>query len=62
MIKVKGIGVASAGLEDLLLGYPDVDDVAVLGIPHNYAGQRPKAYVVLKRAVANDHTKSPLAF
>ncbi|KAH8699125.1 CoA ligase [Talaromyces proteolyticus] len=48
MIKVKGIGVAPAELEDLLLGHRDVDDVAVLGIPDDYAGQRPKAYIVLK--------------
>ena len=48
MIKVKGIGVAPAELEDLLLGHPDVEDVAVLGIPDDYAGERPKAYVVLQ--------------
>ncbi|EHY58887.1 4-coumarate-CoA ligase 1 [Exophiala dermatitidis] len=47
MIKVKGIGVAPAELEDLLLGHPDVEDVAVLGISDEYAGERPKAYVVL---------------
>jgi 4-coumarate--CoA ligase len=48
MIKVKGIGVAPAELEDILLGHEDVQDVAVLGIPDDYAGERPKAYVVLK--------------
>lgn len=47
MIKVKGIGVAPAELEDVLLGHPDVEDVAVLGIADDYAGERPKAYVVL---------------
>ncbi|CRG89220.1 hypothetical protein PISL3812_06256 [Talaromyces islandicus] len=57
MIKVKGIGVAPAELEDLLLGHPDVDDVAVMGIADDYAGQRPKAYVVPKPTVANDHKK-----
>ncbi|KAK5048585.1 hypothetical protein LTR84_005676 [Exophiala bonariae] len=50
MIKVKGIGVAPAELEDLLLGHPEVEDVAVLGIPDDYAGERPKAYVVLQAA------------
>lgn len=49
MIKVKGIGVAPAELEDLLLGHPKVEDCAVLGIPDERAGERPKAYVVLKR-------------
>lgn len=47
MIKVKGIGVAPAELEDLLLGHPEVEDVSVLGIADEWAGERPKAYVVL---------------
>ena len=46
MIKVKGIGVAPAELEDLLLGHPKVSDVAVLGISDEYAGEVPKAYIV----------------
>ncbi|KAK5191004.1 hypothetical protein LTR99_000053 [Exophiala xenobiotica] len=50
MIKVKGIGVAPAELEDLLLGHPDVEDVAVLGIADEYSGERPKAYVVLQQS------------
>lgn len=48
MIKVKGIAVAPAELEDLLLGHPLVEDVAVSPIADDYSGQRPKAYVVLK--------------
>ncbi|KAL3421164.1 4-coumarate- ligase [Phlyctema vagabunda] len=48
MIKVKGIGVAPAELEDLLLGHPYVEDCAVLGIPDDYSGEKPKAYVVRK--------------
>lgn len=48
MIKVKGIGVAPAELEDLLLGEERVEDVAVLGIRDDYEGEVPKAYVVLK--------------
>jgi 4-coumarate--CoA ligase len=48
MIKVKGIGVAPAELEDLLLGHDDVEDCACLGISDDYAGERPKAYVVAK--------------
>ena len=51
MIKVKGQQVAPAELEDLLLGHPDVEDCAVLGVPDDYTGERPKAYVVLKRGV-----------
>ena len=49
MIKVKGQQVAPAELEDLLLGHPDVEDVAVLGVPDEYAGERPKAFVVLSK-------------
>ncbi|KAK7989147.1 F-box domain and ankyrin repeat protein [Apiospora arundinis] len=52
MIKVNGIGVAPAELEDLLLGHPKVEDSAVLGIPDDWSGERPKAYVVLKTGVA----------
>ena len=51
MIKVKGIGVAPAELEDLLLGHPKVEDVAVLGLRDEYSGERPKAFVVLKKGV-----------
>ena len=51
MIKVKGVGVAPAELEDLLLGHPNVDDVAVMSVPDDYTGERPKAYVVLKAGI-----------
>ncbi|KAK8206010.1 CoA ligase [Phyllosticta capitalensis] len=51
MIKVKGIAVAPAELEDLLLGHALVDDVAVMGVPDDYVGERPKAFVVLKKGV-----------
>ncbi|KAI0125595.1 hypothetical protein BJ170DRAFT_631737 [Xylariales sp. AK1849] len=51
MIKVKGIGVAPAELEDLLLGHSKVEDCAVLSIADDMAGERPKAYIVLKRGV-----------
>lgn len=57
MIKVKGIGVAPAELEDLLLGHDKVEDVAVLGVRDDYAGELPKAFVVLKGgATANEGT------
>nr|OQO30309.1 hypothetical protein B0A51_03135 [Rachicladosporium sp. CCFEE 5018] len=50
LIKVKGIGVAPAELEDLLLGHPEVEDVAVLGIQDEYSGEVPKAFIVAKAA------------
>jgi 4-coumarate--CoA ligase len=51
MIKVKGIAVAPAELEDLLLGHEFVEDVAVLGIPDEWSGEKPKAFVVRKAGV-----------
>lgn len=51
MIKVKGQQVAPAELEDLLLGHESVEDVAVLGVEDSYAGERPKAVVVLREGV-----------
>ncbi|KAL4882266.1 hypothetical protein BJY04DRAFT_207120 [Aspergillus karnatakaensis] len=50
MIKVKGIAVSPAEIEDLLLGHPAVEDVGVTSVPDDYAGEKPKAYVVLKAA------------
>jgi 4-coumarate--CoA ligase len=55
MIKVKGIQVAPAELEDLLLGHPKVEDVAVLGIPDDYSGELPKAFILLKPGVEKVH-------
>ncbi|KAF2853887.1 4-coumarate-CoA ligase 2 [Plenodomus tracheiphilus IPT5] len=54
LIKVKGIGVAPAELEDLLLGHPKVDDVAVLSVKDDYSGELPKAYIVLKPGLKED--------
>ncbi|KAF2656009.1 4-coumarate-CoA ligase 2 [Lophiostoma macrostomum CBS 122681] len=54
LIKVKGIGVAPAELEDLLLGHPGVEDVAVMGVLDDYAGEVPKAYVRLKDGESED--------
>lgn len=54
MIKVKGQQVPPAELEDLLLGHELVEDCAVLAIPDDYAGERPKAYVVLKDGIQAD--------
>ncbi|KIW77814.1 hypothetical protein Z517_07647 [Fonsecaea pedrosoi CBS 271.37] len=48
MIKVNGIGVAPAELEDLLLGHDEVEDVAVLGVKDELSGEHPKAFIVAK--------------
>ena len=48
MIKVKGLQVPPAELEDLLLGCDVVEDCAVLGVKDEWSGERPKAFVVVK--------------
>jgi 4-coumarate--CoA ligase len=45
-LQVKGVGVAPAELEDALLGHSKVFDAAVTGVPDDYAGEVPKAYIV----------------
>ncbi|VDO37405.1 unnamed protein product [Haemonchus placei] len=46
LIKVKGLQVAPAELEDLLLAHPLIRDAAVIGVPDKKAGELPKAFVV----------------
>jgi acyl-CoA synthetase (AMP-forming)/AMP-acid ligase II len=48
LIKYKGYQVAPAELEALLLGHPEVLDVAVVGVPHAEGGEAPKAFVVVE--------------
>lgn len=40
MIKVRGLQVPPAELEDLLLGHPDVEDAAVTSVPDDYSGEK----------------------
>jgi acyl-CoA synthetase (AMP-forming)/AMP-acid ligase II len=46
LIKVKGLQVAPAELEALLLDHPDVQDAAVIGVPTNDGQELPRAYIV----------------
>ncbi|GFO49197.1 4-coumarate--coa ligase 1-like [Plakobranchus ocellatus] len=48
LIKYKGSQVAPAELEAIILSHPGVQDVAVVGIPDEKAGELPKAFVVPK--------------
>jgi acyl-CoA synthetase (AMP-forming)/AMP-acid ligase II len=48
LIKYKGMQVAPAELEALLITHPAVLDVAVVRHPDEEAGEVPKAYIVLK--------------
>jgi 4-coumarate--CoA ligase len=46
---VKGYQVAPAELESIIKEHPDVLDAGVVGVPCQRAGERPKAFVVLKQ-------------
>ena len=48
LIKVKGLQVAPAELENVLRGMDGVADVAVVGVPDQRAGELPRAYIVKK--------------
>jgi len=48
LIKYKGLQVAPAELEALLLGHPSIADAAVIPVPDPDAGEIPKAFVVLR--------------
>ncbi|EME46027.1 hypothetical protein DOTSEDRAFT_78445 [Dothistroma septosporum NZE10] len=51
MIKVKGHQVPPAELESLLMSHEFVADCAVVGIKDEYAGELPKAFVVLEAGI-----------
>ena len=42
----------------MLLSHPRVVDAAVIGIPHHYSGEVPRAYVVLGDGVAGPSLRS----
>jgi 4-coumarate--CoA ligase len=46
LIKVKGFQVPPAELEALLITHPEVNDVAVIGVPDEEAGELVKAFIV----------------
>jgi acyl-CoA synthetase (AMP-forming)/AMP-acid ligase II len=46
LIKYRGYQVAPAELEALIITHPEVNDVAVIGVPDDEAGELPKAFVV----------------
>lgn len=48
LIKVKGLQVAPAELEALLLTHPHITDAAVIGVPNERLGEAPRAFVVKK--------------
>ena len=48
LIKYKGLQIAPAELEAVLLGHPAVADAAVIPLADDEAGEVPKAFIVLK--------------
>ncbi|MBE7471136.1 MAG: 4-coumarate--CoA ligase family protein [Anaerolineae bacterium] len=54
LIKYKGLQVAPAELEAVLLSHPAVADAAVIPSPDEEAGEVPKAFVVLRGEAAPD--------
>ena len=48
LIKVKGLQVAPAELEAVLVSHPKISDAAVTSIPDERQGEAPKAFIVKK--------------
>jgi acyl-coenzyme A synthetase/AMP-(fatty) acid ligase len=53
LIKVKAYQVAPSELEGHLLEHNDVADAAVIGVPDEFSGEIPFAFIVLKPQVAS---------
>lgn len=51
-MKVRGFQVAPAELEGHLLQHPAVADTCVVGVPDEYSGEVPLAFVVLHQEIA----------
>ncbi|KAJ6551396.1 hypothetical protein B0H19DRAFT_1157473 [Mycena capillaripes] len=52
LIKVKGLQVPPAELEGHLLTHPSIVDAAVVGVPDDYSGELPLAFIVLQPTLA----------
>ncbi|KAI0325523.1 amp dependent CoA ligase [Cubamyces sp. BRFM 1775] len=61
LIKVRGFQVPPAELEGHLLDHPDVGDVCVVGIPDEYSGELPFAFVVPSAAAQARIDANPAA-
>ena len=51
MLIVSGYNVYPSHIEDVILKHPAVESCGVIGVPHPYKVQVPKAYIVLKNGV-----------
>ncbi|KAJ7855944.1 amp dependent CoA ligase [Mycena olivaceomarginata] len=59
LIKVRAFQVSPVELEGLILNHPDVSDACVLGVPDDFSGEVPRAYVVLTEAAAKKAKNNP---
>ena len=61
LIKYKGLQVAPAELEALLISHPKINDAAVIGVSDVVAGEVPRAFIV-KKAGANLDAREVVKF
>jgi 4-coumarate--CoA ligase len=61
MLKVRGFQVAPAELEGCILDHSDVADTCVVGVPDEYSGERPLAFVVLRSDAVSRIQHDPAA-
>jgi long-chain acyl-CoA synthetase len=54
MINVRGEKAWPQDIEDVLKEYPLISDAAVIGIPSEYYGQMPKAFIVAKEEIEKE--------
>lgn len=59
-MKVRGFQVAPAELEGHLLQHPAISDTCVVGVPDEYSGEVPLAFVVLHSDAAKKASSSPV--
>ena len=71
LIKSSGYRIGPAEIEDALVGHPEVEEAAVIGIPNEERGQLIKAFVSLAQNATpssalvgqlQEHVKTQLAF
>ena len=58
LIKCSGFSVFPNEVENLLFKHPAVIDVAVIGVPDDYRGESPKAFIVLNPAYKDETPES----
>ena len=59
MIKVRGFQVAPAELEGHLVVHPDVGDAGVIGVPDDFSGEVPMAFIALDKDAARRVKQNP---